>query len=68
MLRQVEAMPGHAKAIAMIRRPLGVSDATYCQRRKAYGRLEMDQARQLRDLERKRKRSCAEISKVLLMA
>lgn len=56
LLKQVDVLTAQGKSIEKICRELGVSDATYYKWRKAYGGMQVDQARRLKDLEAENKR------------
>ncbi|OJX14405.1 MAG: transposase [Caedibacter sp. 37-49] len=53
LLRQSDVLLSEGKSITEICRQLGISDATYYKWRKVYGGLKVDQARRLKELERK---------------
>ncbi len=50
-LREAEVLSGHGKSIDEICRALGISDATYYKWRKAYGGMQVSQAKRLKALE-----------------
>ena len=50
-LRQADVLPSQGMSMAEAIRQLGVSEVAYCRWRKAYGRLNGDQLRRLKDLE-----------------
>jgi len=65
LLRQSDVLLSQGKSIAEVCRELGVSDATYYKWRRAYGGMKVDQARQLKELERENirlKRAVADLT------
>lgn len=50
-LRAAEVMSAQGKTVAEISRQLGVTEQTYFRWRKEYGRLKIDQAKRLKELE-----------------
>lgn len=52
VLRQVEVLQGQGSTVADACRKVGVSEQTYYRWKKEYGRLSLDQARRLKDLEK----------------
>jgi len=51
VLREVEVLQGQGLTIAEAARKVGVSEHTYYRWKKEFGRLDVDQARRLKDLE-----------------
>lgn len=51
LLREVEVLQGQGSSIAEACRKLSVTEQTYYRYKKEFGRLEIDQARRLKDLE-----------------
>ncbi len=51
LLREVEVLQGQGRSIAEACRKLSVTEKTYYRYKKEFGRLEIDQARRLKDLE-----------------
>jgi transposase-like protein len=51
MLREVEVLQGQGSTIGDACRKLGVTEHTYYRWKKEYGRLSLDQARRLKELE-----------------
>lgn len=65
MLRQCDVFLSQGKGIIEICRELSISDATYYKWRKAYGGMKVDQAKRLKELERKNvrlKRAIADLT------
>ncbi len=56
LLRQGEILIGQGKSIGEMCREIGVSDATYYKWRKAYGGLQISQAKRLKVLEQENQR------------
>ena len=56
MLREAEVLLAQGQKVPQVCRQLGVSDQTYYRWRKEYGRLRLDQAKRLRELEKENKR------------
>jgi putative transposase len=52
MLREVEVLQGQGSTVGEACRKLGVSEHTYYRWKKEYGRLHVDQAKRLKELER----------------
>jgi len=52
ILREVEVLQGQGSTIGEACRKLGVSEHTYYRWKKEYGRLHVDQAKRLKELER----------------
>jgi putative transposase len=52
MLREVEVLQSQGSTIGEACRKLGVSEHTYYRWKKEYGRLHVDQAKRLKELER----------------
>jgi putative transposase len=52
ILREVEVLQGQGSTIGEACRKLGVSEYTYYRWKKEYGRLDVDQAKRLKELER----------------
>jgi putative transposase len=52
ILREVEVLQGQGSTAGEACRKLGVSEYTYYRWKKEYGRLHVDQARRLKELER----------------
>jgi transposase-like protein len=52
ILREVEVLQSQGQTVAESCRKLGVGEHTYSRWKKEYGRLEVDQARRLKELER----------------
>lgn len=52
MLREVEVLQSQGMTIGEACRKLGVSEHTYYRWKKEYGRLHVDQAKRLKELER----------------
>jgi putative transposase len=52
MLREVEVLQGQGSTVGEACRKLEVSEHTYYRWKKEYGRLHVDQARRLKELER----------------
>ena len=50
-LRQAEVLQSRGQTIAQSCKAIGVSEQTYYRWRKEYGRLNLDQAKRLRELE-----------------
>ena len=50
-LRQAEVLQSQGKTIAQSCKAIGVTEQTYYRWRKEYGRLNLDQAKRLRELE-----------------
>jgi transposase-like protein len=55
-LREAEVLQSKGMPMEEVSRQLGISDATYYKWRKEYGGLQVDQARQLKDLEQENSR------------
>lgn len=51
MLRQAEVLQAQGKSVAEACKEIGVSEQTYYRWKKEYGRLNVDQARRLKELE-----------------
>ena len=51
LLRQSEVLQSQGRTVAEACREIGVSEQTYYRWRKEYGRLSLDQARRLKELE-----------------
>ena len=51
VLREVEVLQGQGSTIAEACRKFGVTENTFYRYKKEFGRLEVDQARRLKDLE-----------------
>jgi len=51
VLREVEVLQGQGVTVAEAVRKVGVSEQTYYRWKKEFGRLNVDQARRLKDLE-----------------
>jgi transposase-like protein len=51
-LRQVEVLQGQGSTVADACRKLGITEQTYYRWKKEYGRLSLDQARRLKELEK----------------
>jgi transposase-like protein len=51
-LRQVEVLQAKGASVAEACREVGISEQTYYRWRKEYGRLSLDQARRLKELEK----------------
>jgi putative transposase len=51
-LREVEVLQGQGTSVVDACRKVGVSEQTYYRWRKEYGRLSLDQARRLKELEK----------------
>tara|TARA_B100000586_G_C19980301_1_gene371689 strand:+ start:75 stop:350 length:276 start_codon:yes stop_codon:yes gene_type:complete len=65
ILREVEVLQSQGQTVAESCRKLGVGEHTYYRWKKEYGRLEVDQARRLKELERENgrlKKSVADLS------
>jgi transposase-like protein len=65
ILREVEVLRGQGSTIVEACRKLGVSEHTYYRWKKEYGRLHVDQAKRLKELERENgrlKRLVADLS------
>jgi putative transposase len=52
MLREVEVLQGQGMTIGEACRKIGVSEHSYYRWKKEYGRLHVDQAKRLKELER----------------
>ena len=52
LLREVEVLQGQGSTVCEACRKLGVSEHTYYRWKKEYGRLHVDQAKRLKELER----------------
>ncbi|MGH1353333.1 MAG: transposase, partial [Methyloligellaceae bacterium] len=50
-LRQAEVLSAQGKKVSEICREIGISDYTYYTWRKAYGGMQVDQAKRLKELE-----------------
>jgi len=55
-LRQVEVLQSQGSTITDACRKIGITDQTYYRWRKEYGRLSLDQARRLKELEKENTR------------
>lgn len=71
VLREVEALQSQGKMVAEACRAVGVADHTYYRWKKEYGRLDIDQARRLKELEAENNRlkrllADAELDKAIL--
>ena len=65
ILRQAEVFSSQGKKVDEFCRELGISDATFYNWRKAYGGLQIDQAKRLKELEAENtrlKRAVAELT------
>jgi putative transposase len=65
MLREVEVLQGQGMTIGEACRKIGVSEHSYYRWKKEYGRLHVDQAKRLKELERENgrlKRLVADLS------
>lgn len=51
ILREVEVLQGQGQTIAQACRKIGVTENTYYRYKKEFGRLDVDQARRLKELE-----------------
>jgi putative transposase len=56
ILREVEVLQSHGSTIGEACRKLGVAEYTYYRWKKEYGRLDVDQARRLKELEQENTR------------
>src|SRR5579863_8138900 len=56
LLRQIEVATSQGKSIAIACREAGITDQTYYRWRKEYGGLDLEQARQMKDLEKENSR------------
>jgi len=70
-MREADVLTGQGQTVTDVIRQLGVSDVTYYRWRKEYGGLRIDQAKQLKDLEKenarlKRLLADAELDKSIL--
>lgn len=52
LLRQAEAKSAQGQSIDDICRQLGISDATYYNWRKQYGKMEIDEVKRLKELQK----------------
>jgi transposase-like protein len=52
LLRQTEAKSAQGQSIDDICRQLGISDATYYYWRKQYGKMELDEVKRLKELQK----------------
>jgi putative transposase len=52
MLREIEVLQGQGSTVGEACRKIGVSEHTYYRWKKEYGRLHVDQAKRLKELER----------------
>jgi putative transposase len=52
MLREIEVLQGQGITVGEACRKIGVSEHTYYRWKKEYGRLHVDQAKRLKELER----------------
>ncbi len=52
LLREVEVLQGQGSTVGEACRKLGVSEHTYYRWKKEYGRLHVDQAKRLKELDR----------------
>jgi putative transposase len=55
-LREAEVAQANGKTVAEIIRDLGISEQTYYRWRKEYGGMKVDQARQLKELQKENAR------------
>jgi transposase-like protein len=55
-LREAEVGLANGETVGMVSRELGISEQTYYRWRKEFGGLKVDQARQLKDLEKENAR------------
>lgn len=55
-LREAEVAQANGKTVAEITRDLGISEQTYYRWRKEYGGMKVDQARQLKELQKENAR------------
>jgi transposase-like protein len=55
-LREAEVGLANGESVGMVSRELGISEQTYYRWRKEFGGLKVDQARQLKDLEKENAR------------
>ena len=55
-LREAEVAQAHGKTVAELIRDLGISEQTYYRWRKEYGGMKVDQARQLKELQKENAR------------
>lgn len=65
VLRQCDVLLAQGKSIVDICSELGISDATYYKQRKAYGGMNVDQAKRLKELEKENlrlKRAIADLT------
>ena len=65
LLRQIEVLMSQGKAAPVACREAGISQQSYYRWRKEYGRLEVDQAKRMKELERENvrlKRLVADLS------
>jgi len=70
-LREVEVEAGRGKTVAEAVKKIGVTEQTYYRWKKQYGGLRIDQAKRLKDLEKKNSRlkrllADAELNKAIL--
>ena len=70
-LREVEVEVGRGKTVAEAVKKIGVTEQTYYRWKKQYGGLRIDQAKRLKDLEKKNSRlkrllADAELNKAIL--
>ena len=56
LLRQIEVATSSGKSVAIACREAEISDQSYYRWRKEYGRLDLDQARRMKDLEKENTR------------
>ena len=56
LLRQIEVLISQGKSAPIACRDAGISQQSYYRWRKAYGGLELDQARRMKDLEKENAR------------
>ena len=56
VLRQVEVLQSQGSTVAEACRKVSISEQTYYRWRKEYGRLSLDQARRLKELEKENNR------------
>ena len=55
-LREAEVVLAQGESVAQVARRLGVAEPTYYRWRREYGRLRVDQAKRLKELERENSR------------
>jgi transposase-like protein len=56
LLRQIEVTMGQGKSVQLACREAGISEQNFYRWRKEYGRLDLDQARRMKDLEKENAR------------